>query len=123
MNRHTSLEDQDARESRKRADFIAALQPTPDPASLAADQAMMAGMLRAAVHKRECHTLGHRGCARCSEENCQACKVESLERWDAVKGRLDRLADRILDGGIAHPSEHGPKSKVAVLIALFLTLE
>ena len=77
------IDPNDARESKRKADMVAALQPPVDMAAAAQDEADMRRMLARMAHKRKCHALGHlrvSQCERCVERRCEVCAAPPDER-------------------------------------------
>lgn len=84
----------DARESRRKAGVIAALQPTPNAEAAADDAEAFSNMLARAAHKRACHTVGHKRvvqCDACVAKRCEACAPR--ERGESAP--VDKNGERL----------------------------
>lgn len=56
----------------------------------------LAVMIKMAQHYRDCHTVGHRGCARCTPAKCPHCQAEGREEYARQAKVLDRAANAFL---------------------------
>lgn len=112
-----------------RQDTIEAMRP-----ERADDDAQMAGMLRVAKHRRECHMRGHRAdrekgqreaarCDRCTPEKCMECKAESLAVWEGKRWALARQGTEIIKAGlVCQDARETMTDQEAIFLLLFLSL-